>query len=243
MNIAVSMAKKIKENPFKSLTNIIYELLLEKIVSYDYLPDSKLSIADLSNELSVSKTPIKQAIAMLEEGGFVYTIKNKGTFFSSFDFSDYINFSKFRSALETAAISKAVSNISTPELNQLAIYLNDLFYAYDQINYALIFSSEENFHSFIIRCSRNQYIINAYNDLHIYLKRFRVYVAINRNHYKMTKDYHRYIYEALLIKDQKLCETVMKSHLEIGPKLFLDNYINNNVEMMRMHISKKQNNI
>jgi DNA-binding GntR family transcriptional regulator len=235
MNMAISMAEKIRENPFKSLTNIIYELLLEKIVSYDYLPDSKLSVADLSNELSVSKTPIKQAIAMLEEDGFVYTVKNKGTFFSPFEFSDYINFLKLRATLETAAISKAVFNINTTELNQIHLYLKDLLYAYDQANYSLIFSSEENFHSFIVKCSKNQYIIEAYNDLRIYIKRFRIYVAISKNHYKMTQDYHRYIYEALLIKDQKFCETVMKNHLEIGPQLILnDSDIYNNREMMKI---------
>ena len=60
-----------RENPFAKISDIVYDILAEAILSTSILPGSKLNIASIAEQLQVSRTPVFTAIERLKESGLV----------------------------------------------------------------------------------------------------------------------------------------------------------------------------
>ena len=52
-----------------------YSILKEKIVNCEYSPGSMLNEAQLAAKLGFSRTPIREAISILEMEGFLHIVK------------------------------------------------------------------------------------------------------------------------------------------------------------------------
>ena len=65
----------IKKEPIKDQ---IYNIIKRRILSHQYEPGKRLSILSISRELSVSNSPVREAISMLERDGLVETYPNAG---------------------------------------------------------------------------------------------------------------------------------------------------------------------
>ncbi|MCI8398487.1 MAG: GntR family transcriptional regulator [Oscillibacter sp.] len=65
------MEYKLKREQVKSLRDVAYEAMKEAILSGDIAPGEKLTETDLSNQLSISRGPIREALRQLERGGGV----------------------------------------------------------------------------------------------------------------------------------------------------------------------------
>ncbi|MEL7570960.1 MAG: GntR family transcriptional regulator, partial [Eubacteriaceae bacterium] len=97
----IDFEKKINENPFKSITNILYEIILNDIINFDLIPNTKINEAQIAELFNVSRTPLRDALQLLINQGFLIKIINKGTFVAPFDSDDYFKLSKFRVQLES----------------------------------------------------------------------------------------------------------------------------------------------
>lgn len=56
-----------KEHPFMSLSEIMYKILLQEIATFQLLPNTKISENSLSQQLEVSRSPVKAALEQLEK--------------------------------------------------------------------------------------------------------------------------------------------------------------------------------
>jgi len=61
-----------------SVKNQVYEIIRRKILSQEYNLGEKINMLQLSKELQVSNTPIREALSMLEKDGLVVTQQNAG---------------------------------------------------------------------------------------------------------------------------------------------------------------------
>src|SRR3954470_8437628 len=70
------------------LGNQVYALLWDRIVSHQLRPGDKLSDLRLSEELGVSRTPVREALHWLMQDGIVSARSHHGFFVSSFSSQD-----------------------------------------------------------------------------------------------------------------------------------------------------------
>src|SRR3954466_12887328 len=52
----------LKRQPYLSLTDIAYNTLLEAIINQDFQPGASISIDSLARQLSMSNTPVREAL-------------------------------------------------------------------------------------------------------------------------------------------------------------------------------------
>ncbi|WP_018750563.1 GntR family transcriptional regulator [Paenibacillus sanguinis] len=62
----------------QSLVHTAYKVLKERIVEGHLMPGTMLSENELAEELQMSRTPVRNAITLLEAEGFVLSLKNRG---------------------------------------------------------------------------------------------------------------------------------------------------------------------
>lgn len=83
-----------------------YTILKERIVRREFSPNQKLSIPELSEQLGVSRTPVRDALNRLEMDGLVTTVSKVGTFVNAVSAEDVLNIMDTRLMLEFWVISK-----------------------------------------------------------------------------------------------------------------------------------------
>ena len=89
------------------LADQIYALVRERIVSGDLSGDAAIRQDALAAELGVSKIPLREAFARLEQDGLVVSIANRGFFVSRLSADEAYDVFDLRLKLEPSAVAEA----------------------------------------------------------------------------------------------------------------------------------------
>ena len=87
----------------RNLGSDVYGVLWDRILSRDLHPGQKLSDLRLSEELGVSRTPVREALHRLVQDGVVNYSPNRGFFVASFSANDIAEIFDLRAVLEALA--------------------------------------------------------------------------------------------------------------------------------------------
>jgi DNA-binding GntR family transcriptional regulator len=90
-----------------SRRDTVYRELQRDIVSGQILPGHRLFIENISRRMGVSAIPVREALAMLEAGGFVHSDKKRGYLVNELSESNLREILKLRLLLECAAAEQA----------------------------------------------------------------------------------------------------------------------------------------
>lgn len=97
-----ALEKKVDLQPVSlpNLNNVVYELLRERILRYDFAPGQRLDLSDIESSLQISRTPLKHALTRLEAEGLVEVQPRYGTFVAPLNADKLDEAYKIRSAFE-----------------------------------------------------------------------------------------------------------------------------------------------
>ena len=93
----------------ESLTAVVLRHLREGIVNGDIALGQPLYERKLAEELGVSKTPVREALAQLRMEGLVHVLPQKGAFVFSLSASEVEQICELRETLENAALDYALT--------------------------------------------------------------------------------------------------------------------------------------
>jgi DNA-binding GntR family transcriptional regulator len=102
-----------------TLSRQVYEHLLRQIFSGKLTPGSPLREADLSAQLGVSRTPIREALGRLSEYGVVECRPNHGAVVRRLGRDELIHLHQIREALEGMAIELACGRLTDADFARL----------------------------------------------------------------------------------------------------------------------------
>src|SRR5262244_3771229 len=103
----------------RKVTDWVYEELKLAIVDLRLAPGEPLREATLAEQLGVSKTPIRQALTMLEQEGLVETMSFKGAVVAGYSKQDLLEIYELRELLENAAARAAAASMSDEDRSRL----------------------------------------------------------------------------------------------------------------------------
>jgi DNA-binding GntR family transcriptional regulator len=163
-----------------------------------------LVTADLSRDLGVSATPVREALLLLERDGLVEIIPRKGTFVSSVDLDGARDLFALRKILEGAAAEQAASRISDQDLAALEAFCrapNDS--GRPQLTPRL--GSNASFHVAVASCSGNRRLAELIRTL---LEEMRRIIVAG-----FVPDDHAEILAALRERDGTKARAAMIQHI------------------------------
>ncbi len=103
----------------KNLPSQIYADLRRKIEEFEYKPGERLSEPTLAKHYGISRTPIKQAITILEVNDIVQVKPNIGTFVNKIDTTNLEEFFTLRKMLEIGILNEFKSTFTANDKNLL----------------------------------------------------------------------------------------------------------------------------
>lgn len=157
----------------RSLGSDVYSILWDRILSRDLQAGQKLSDLRLSEELGVSRTPVRETLHRLVQDGVVNYAPHRGFFVASFSGDDIAEIFDLRAVLEALALRTVAARLQ-PEAYQWARADLDRVEAMirtaatDDERHAAanaFLAVDQGFHQWLIEGSRNQRLIGFINGL------------------------------------------------------------------------------
>ena len=191
------------------------------ILTGAYGPDERLIEEQLAERLGVSRTPVRQALTMLEAEGLVEITPNRGATVCSFSIEDVWDIYDLRAVLEGHAARRAAGRIVRRELERLRELAGEMegmpgrFEDHEEEIRALVALNQE-FHGTIAEASRNrrlERLINRTVEIPLMFKAFFWYTPHERT---ISNHYHRQILAALEKGDADRAEIIMREHVYEG---------------------------
>jgi len=191
------------------------------ILTGEYGPEERLIEEQLAERLGVSRTPVRQALTMLEAEGLVEIAPNRGATVCSFSVEDVWDIYDLRAVLEGHATRRAAGRIERGELERLRALTGEMeglagrFDDHEEEIRTLVTLNQE-FHGTIVEASRNrrlQRLINRTVEIPLMFKAFFWYTPRER---AISNHYHRQILEALEKGNADRAEITMREHVYEG---------------------------
>ncbi|MDL2271749.1 GntR family transcriptional regulator [Desulfovibrio sp. OttesenSCG-928-I05] len=146
----------------QSLTELATERLRTAIVEGAFAMGQPLSENMLSRMLSISKTPIKQALTELRNEGLLVIVPQKGTYVFTITPEDLHLLSVVREALETTALRCAWDNDGPKLVAALSGLYTRMLEARDRDDLIAYLRLDAVFHQTMLEMAANDYLMKAY---------------------------------------------------------------------------------
>lgn len=204
-------------------TDQAYDSLKAKILSLELLPGMKLNEADLADELGISRTPLREAIARLTQEGLVTAHSRRGAYVTRLNRDEVVEILEVREALECLAARKAARRASREDIDALRAKLQRDGYLRQNDGGRQLPTFD--FHEQIVRLSRNGKLADLMDNIHNQLAILRHGSSFVAGRSVDASHEHADILDALESGDSDLAERRMRDHLTRAHQNMLDNVI------------------
>jgi DNA-binding GntR family transcriptional regulator len=143
---------------------MVYESLRMRIIDGQLRPGLPINEADFARELSVSKTPVREALRQLERDGFVENVPGRGSAISYIKPQDIHEVFEIREILEMGAAKRAARQHGNDELRQKRELIRKLAEEASQESVRQ-WGSWEDVHLSIVKAVGNQTLLEMYRGL------------------------------------------------------------------------------
>jgi DNA-binding GntR family transcriptional regulator len=133
----------------------VKDVILQRIVSGEYPPGSRLVETRIAQELGVSQAPVREALRDLEQLGCIVHEPFRGCSVRAFSADELLEAFPVRAALEALAARLAAERISEQELLRLAELLETMREAARRGDAHGQSQANASFHATIVRAARN----------------------------------------------------------------------------------------
>ncbi len=201
------------EQSFKSKA---YAALKDAITNLDIYRSSEpvmLDERELSLRLGVSRTPIREAVAMLEQEGFVRTVPRRGILVVRKTKREIIEMIQAWAALESMAARLVTVRASDDDIANL----RRLFHSFGQEHAPLDHLEEYSsaniaFHQALIRLSGSTLLAGLTDNLFLHVRAIRHRTIFERDRAERSLREHMELIEALEARDTALAERLARDH-------------------------------
>lgn len=213
-----------KENSDRySLRGRVYHQLRDDILSGKYKEHEELREMSISEELGVSRTPVREAFRQLELEGLLTVIPNKGAYVSGITVKDVEDIYAMRALLEGLCARWATEHITAWQMEQLeeVIYLSR-FHA-QKGNTEQLTVLDNQFHDTLYRACNSKMLEQQLRSFHEYVRRVRRWVLADNNRRLICVEEHEQIMEAIREKDADKAEMLANLHMKMAYANMLNN--------------------
>ena len=201
-------------------------MLKDNIIHLDLIPGSMLSENELSAEMNLSRTPVREALIELSKVKIVEIYPQKGSAVSLIDYDIREEARFMRNVLECAVVELACKSPSKEDLLKLQenVRLQE-FYMENRSSERLL-ELDNELHQMLFHMTGKDQVYQLMDSITIHFDRIRSMSLEAVKELKLVSDHHA-IVEAIVAQDSDKAKTLMEKHLsryKIDEKALRDKY-------------------
>ncbi|MCC7041737.1 MAG: GntR family transcriptional regulator [Burkholderiales bacterium] len=203
----IAMTASLRDRAYAALRQMITDADI-----YAHPDEIRLDEKQLSAALGVSRTPIREAMTLLEQEGFLRTEPRRGIFIVRKTKREIIEMIQMWAALESMAARLATTHATDAEIAELRRLFDefrteapaDHLEEYSEANIA--------FHQAIIRLSKSPLMIKTTDNLFMHVRAIRKLTISQKDRAARSIADHMHIIDALEQRDTELAERLVRQH-------------------------------
>lgn len=197
----------------QTLSDQLVNLVRDRILSGRVPANSAIRQDALANELGISKIPLREALARLEQEGLVQSQANRGFFVRELNTAEAEEVYALRLKLEPDAIAMA-SERATPAQHQVAIDTLATLYQVTDAGGEGVGAFNRAFHLALLRPSGQLITINILERLHVLSERYvrKHLEPLGRD--ERANEEHRLMLDAWLARDLEPLRELTVAHIQ-----------------------------
>jgi DNA-binding GntR family transcriptional regulator len=198
-----------------SLRNQAYAMLKQAIADtdiYSFPEEVQLDKRVLTEALGVSRTPVREAMTLLEQEGFLRTVPRKGIFIVRKTKAEIVEMIQMWAALESMSARLATLHASDADIAGLRRLFDDFRNSppsehLDEYSHANI-----AFHQEIVRLGGSKLIADTIRNIFIHVRAIRKMTIFQSDRAARSIVDHMRIIEALERRETELAEKLVRQH-------------------------------
>ena len=213
----------LNSNDYLPLRDVVFQTLRQSILTGQMEPGERLMEVQLAEELGVSRTPVREAIRMLELEGLVVMIPRRGAQVAAITKQDLRDVLEVRATLERLAARLACERFTEEGYRNLEKANREFAHLARLRNKSVvdITNADVHFHDVIYQATGNRRLIQIVQNLQEQMYRYRMeYVRDLSSHENLIAE-HTDIIRALEARDETKAEEIVVTHISNQAKEIL----------------------
>lgn len=198
---------------------LLYERIREEILSGEMPPGETISQLRLSERLGVSRTPLREAIRLLEREGLVDSEVNHRSRVAPFSVSDLEQLYAMRVQIEALGIRVTVPRLSTDDLESMEATLLRMSEYAGAEDYEGWEPPHRAFHESLVSLAGDR-LVATISQLYSHTERYRRYLMKDESQtwhiWPRSISVHRGIFEAVRDKDLEAASERLARHYAVA---------------------------
>jgi DNA-binding GntR family transcriptional regulator len=187
--------------------------LRDMIIRGEMPPGGRIIERALCEQIKVSRTPLREALKLLELEGLIEISQNRGARIMSFTQSEAQNLFEVIAGLESLAAEFAVTRISNADLAVLDDMHKRMCTHYERREKDLYFELNNSIHDTIVRASGNPVLVATHASLMLRARRGRYMAIIEPFRWQESVKEHEAVMAAFHARDPERARLVWRRHL------------------------------
>ncbi len=198
-----------------------YQLIKEKIIRNELDPRQRITEIGLAKELNFSRTPVREALIMLEKDELITRYnQDRGFYLKQYSFKEVFNLYEFREILEVYLADSVIENATEQDIKELEAILLQVQDIIEHGRPAEALVRALDFHLYCAKiCTANSFIIKSLHNC-----------------------YEKLVIMSWTCHDLDACERSALEHIKMLDAIKLSN-LDQFVEYTRKHVSNAQDRI
>ena len=190
----------------------VYETVKDWIIERQFKPGEKVSDVEIAEYFNISRTPVREALQLLEAQKLVRSYPGKATIVTEIETENIEKWYLPMATLQQLAIKLAVERITPMHIERLKLLSETFTESVKEQNKPMpILRADKEFHSCILEAAENEYIMDFCNVLWIHIQRLE-YGFFRDTPLEDSISEHERMIRALEMKDEYSASVLVKEH-------------------------------
>ncbi|MCC6187553.1 MAG: GntR family transcriptional regulator [Anaerolineales bacterium] len=214
------MFSKLQE---RSLRDLVAESIRNEIEAGRLQPGDRVIEADIASQMGISRAPVRDAIRLLEQEGFVVSVARKGTFVPRLTRKDIEEIYSLRAVLEGLGVELAIPRLTEVDQAELEKLVAEMIAAAEARDMPRLVESDLAFHQRLMCLSGHSRLLQDWLRMNTQL---RLFFAMKGRLYENPRDVaasHDSVLEALRDRDIPRARHELTHHIIDAGHLVLAN--------------------
>lgn len=200
--------------PRQVLHQAVATRLRQRIVEGQIAPGAKLNERTLSEQLQVSRTPLREAIKMLAAEGLVVLLPNRGAVVASLGEQDVVDTFELIAGLEGMSGALAAQRIGADELAEIRALHFEMLAAFTRRDLPSYYRLNARIHALITAAARNPTLTQTWQTVNARLQALRFRSNFDEAKWQRAVQEHEEMVALLARRDAEGLRRLMVQHLE-----------------------------
>ncbi len=208
---------------FREQAYVVLKQAIANADVYDQHEEIRLDERELSSALGVSRTPIREAMTLLEQEGFLRTLPRRGIFIVRKTKRNIIDMIQMWAALESMSARLATLHASDADIASLRHMFDTFVDSTPTANLEEYSETNLAFHQAIFKLGGSSLMIDTMQNLLIHVRAIRKMTISKDDRASRSIVDHMKIIDALERRDTELAERLTRQHT-LDLATFVDRY-------------------